>query len=215
MTPTSHSEPPAEMLKAMLDSLDIAVYTFDKDRRIIYANAATAKMLNLGASGVETGAAQPNHFKENLYFDEKGDLLPYPKGSAVELALAGKSTRNLVLEHRNLPRHTHRWIQISCTPLIDREGNFSYGIMSYRDISGIKTRENRLKFLIETAKILSVNMDFEQRLQEKAKLAVPSLADWCAIDIKNKDGSSWRVALAHRDPERIKSFQEYEKKYTV
>ena len=40
--------------------------------------------------------------------------------------------------------------------------------------------------MLESAKILSTKVDFRTWLLEKAKLTVPSLADWCAIDVLNE-----------------------------
>ncbi|MGH3050610.1 MAG: GAF domain-containing protein, partial [Gaiellaceae bacterium] len=41
----------------------------------------------------------------------------------------------------------------------------------------------RLAFLDEATAILSSSLEFERTLEQLSKLAVPSLADWCAIDL--------------------------------
>ena len=37
---------------------------------------------------------------------------------------------------------------------------------------------------------------------EVANLAVPEVADWCAVDLATESGGIERKALAHADPER-------------
>ena len=67
------------------------------------------------------------------------------------------------------------------------------------DVSSITSREDKLRFMLESAKILSMKVDFRTWLLEKANLTVPSLADWCAIDVLNEQGGLERIAVIHRD----------------
>jgi hypothetical protein len=206
-------QPSTDMLKKMLDATDKVTYTFDRSRRVIYANKRAREVLGINDLQVPIGAGESNHFDQHKYYDIDGNLLPYPKGSAVERALEGHETHDLMIEHRDIKAHKHKWIQISCIPIKDVEGNFEYGIMCYEDVSVRKSREDKLKFLMESAKILSVTSEFEKRLEEKAKLTIPTLADWCAIDIVNSDGTMTRKVLVHRDPKKIEWMKDFERKY--
>jgi signal transduction histidine kinase/CheY-like chemotaxis protein len=201
-----------EMLGRMLDALDFPVYTFDKNRRVIYTNKATQKYLPPLVPGKPMGAAEAGHFENNQYFDVDGNPLDYPNNSAVDRALRGEATDDLVLEHRDVKNRTNRWVSISCTPVFEND-EFKYGILWYRDVSRKQSREHKLRFLLSATKVLSITTDFKKRLQEKAALAVPTLADWCSIEILAPDGSIERVALIHRDPKKIAWIEEYERKY--
>jgi PAS domain S-box-containing protein len=53
-----------------------------------------------------------------------------------------------------------------------------------------------LAFLVEASSILSESFDYPQRLELMAHIAVPTIADWCAIDILEEDGGLRRVAVA-------------------
>ena len=47
-----------------------------------------------------------------------------------------------------------------------------------------------------------------------AKIAVPRIADWCAIDLLSDDGRTIsRVAVEHEDPEKVQLAKELQKKY--
>jgi PAS domain S-box-containing protein len=48
---------------------------------------------------------------------------------------------------------------------------------------------------------LAAAADPADGLAAVARLAVPLLADWCAVDVREPDGSFRRVAVVHRDPE--------------
>ena len=46
----------------------------------------------------------------------------------------------------------------------------------------------------------SRSLDYEGRLKDLTRLAVPSIADWAALDVLEGDGRIRRVAVAHADP---------------
>lgn len=81
------------------------------------------------------------------------------------------------------------------------------------DVSSITSREDKLRFMLESAKILSMKVDFRTWLLEKARLTVPSLADWCAIDVLNEQGGLERIAVIHRDQKMTDYLFEFEKRF--
>ncbi len=60
----------------------------------------------------------------------------------------------------------------------------------------------RLAFLAEASIQLASSLDLEVTTNRVARLAVPSFADWCAIDVV-RDGTLRRLAVAHVDPEKV------------
>ena len=67
----------------------------------------------------------------------------------------------------------------------------------------------RAVFLAEAGRLLAESLDYESILQQVADAAVPTLADWCAVDIVHAQASGeWppalrRVAVAGRDPAKL------------
>ncbi|MHB8576993.1 MAG: sensor histidine kinase [Dehalococcoidia bacterium] len=61
--------------------------------------------------------------------------------------------------------------------------------------------EQRTAFLAEAGELLGSSLDFETTLASVARLAVPQLADWCAIDIREDDAIR-RLVVAALDPEQ-------------
>lgn len=72
------------------------------------------------------------------------------------------------------------------------------------DITKRKKAEDALQFLSEASKILSTSLDYQITLNQIAKLSVPMFADWCAVDLLNRDGQVDLVAVAHRDPKKVR-----------
>jgi len=69
----------------------------------------------------------------------------------------------------------------------------------------------RAAFLAEASVLLS-SLDDEANLRRIAAVAVPTIADWCAVDLLEA-GAMKRVAMAHVDPERAPLAEECQARY--
>ena len=60
-------------------------------------------------------------------------------------------------------------------------------------------------FLAEASEILASSLDYQATLASLARLVVPRLADWCAIDLLEDDGSINQLAVPTRrwSPPRV------------
>ncbi len=65
-----------------------------------------------------------------------------------------------------------------------------------------ESARRRAQFLAEATSALSSSLDYEATLQRVAHLAVPFLADWCAVDVIDEQGNVRRVAVAHVNSDR-------------
>ena len=61
----------------------------------------------------------------------------------------------------------------------------------------------QVSFLAEVSEVLASSLDYQATLSAAARLAVPRLADWCAVDIIDADGRLRRLAIAHADPAKV------------
>jgi PAS domain S-box-containing protein len=68
-------------------------------------------------------------------------------------------------------------------------------------------------FLAEAGKVLSASLDYQGTLTAVAKLAVPTMADWCAVDIVGEGGVLDRLAVAHVDPEKVEFARRLHERY--
>jgi signal transduction histidine kinase len=97
----------------------------------------------------------------------------------------------------------HVWLSVTAIPIVEPDGTVEHLVVRFVDISERKHQHDKLQFLVESNKILSITTDFVERLREKARLTVPNLADWCTVTIANPDGTLSRVAIVHRDPSKV------------
>jgi transcriptional regulator with GAF, ATPase, and Fis domain len=81
------------------------------------------------------------------------------------------------------------------------------------DITERKRAEEALRLLAEASAELSSSLDYRATLASVARSAVPRLADWCAVDVLEEDGSLDRLAVAHEDPEKVELAREIEERY--
>ena len=70
-----------------------------------------------------------------------------------------------------------------------------------RDISDRKRSEELQRFLIEASRVLASTLDGDQALTELTHIVVPTLADWCVVDVIDESNPEQlqRVAVAHAD----------------
>ncbi|HUR92946.1 MAG TPA: GAF domain-containing protein [Gemmatimonadales bacterium] len=61
----------------------------------------------------------------------------------------------------------------------------------------------QVAFLAEVSEVLASSLDYKATLAAAARLSVPRLADWCAVDILDTDGRLRRLAIAHTDPTKV------------
>ncbi|MBN3942602.1 AAA family ATPase [Nostoc sp. NMS9] len=73
--------------------------------------------------------------------------------------------------------------------------------------------QQRAAFLAQISAILASSLDYERTLTSVANLAVPYFADWCSVDLLQDNQSINRVAVTHRDLEKVKLGWELHQRY--
>lgn len=79
------------------------------------------------------------------------------------------------------------------------------------DITDRKHAEENLKFLTSASTQFSAALGYKNTLTNIAQLVVPRIADWCSIELL-EDGELRQVALAHKDPAKVKWAEELRRK---
>ncbi len=73
---------------------------------------------------------------------------------------------------------------------------------------------HRVEFLSEASKLLASSLDYQTTLANVARLAVPTLADACFVDLL-EDGVLRQVAVAHTDPEYEALLEQIRRRHPV
>ncbi len=93
-------------------------------------------------------------------------------------------------------------ISLTVSPIRDKDGAIAGASKIARDISEQQRIARQTSFLAEAGAVLASSLDYESTLRAVANLAVPTIADWCGVDII-RDGNIERLAVAHVDPSKI------------
>ncbi|MFW6078034.1 MAG: ATP-binding protein [Gemmatimonadota bacterium] len=94
-----------------------------------------------------------------------------------------------------------RWIWSRSVPIPDESGGASRIVGIAEDITERRGREESQRFLVEASQVLASSLDYAETLRHVARLAVPQIADWCAVNVLDA-GRIRLLAVAHTDPDR-------------
>ena len=190
-----------QRLEATLTSLAEAVLVRDAAGPLVFANEAAARLLGLGSPEAVVAATAEELMALYDVFDERGrrlSLADLPSAHAAR----GQTPRPLLV--RNVIRATgeQRWLLHKATPVFDADGSLSMVVSVIEDLTEVKRGELAQRLLAEAGQALSSSLQYEEGLQRVAELAVPGLADWCAVLMHGDEGALALVAVAHSDPEK-------------
>src|SRR5919202_6835108 len=164
--------------------------------------------------------------------------LTYPDDLEADLeqlnhVLAG-SSEGYLMDKRFIRKNgevIHASISVRCVRRAD--GSINYFVALVQDITDRKRAEKEREqliseqaarveaeeqgrksaFLAEVSTQLASSLNYETTLARVAKLTVPFLADWCAVDILDEDQVIRRVALAHCDSSKVELAWELNRRY--
>jgi PAS domain S-box-containing protein len=190
-----------DQLEAIFQGVAEGITVQGLDGEIVYANDAAAR--TLGFDSVEQLLATPvARIMDGFEIrDEDGEFLPIAELPG-RRALRGEAASRLV-RFRRLPRGEERWSQIKATPVFDDLGRVRFAINIFHDITEQQRAQITQRFLAEASAALASSLDYDETLKQVARLAVPRLADWCDVTIREQDGSLRHLAAAHVDPHKV------------
>lgn len=102
------------------------------------------------------------------------------------------------------PDGSYKWVRCKGDIIFNSEGKPEHLVGVCYDITDRKQISDTLEFLNEASKILSSSLDYKTTLQSVSSLAVPHIADWCSVDMYDRNGDVQLVAVAHKDPKKVK-----------
>jgi PAS domain S-box-containing protein len=125
---------------------------------------------------------------------------------AVPLQIGGQASGTLVFYFREV--HAFDDVEVQTARAL---ANLAAAAITTADLyeSQRRMREQaerasrQAEFLSQASAALVSSLDYEATLQTVAHLAVPHVADWCAVDIVDDRGEIARVAVAHVKPEKV------------
>ncbi len=182
-----------EMYRLVVEGSNDGIWDWDWGNEKVYANDRLLEMVGLSSKGV---AVNKPLLKKLLHL---GDRFKISRAVHAHLRKQAKFEVEFRLRHvsgeyfyyvaRGKVQKDSKGIPLRMS-----------GIVS--DITERKRTERRTRFLAEATEVLSASLDYQATLENLAQLAVPRLADWCAIDVVASEGSCLRIAVTHIDPNK-------------
>jgi len=192
---------------AIVGSLSDAVTIRDREHRFLYANGAALSHLGF-ESWEELRETPPSAIMSDyLVQDEHGGEIAMADIPSVRI-LRGEEAEPLLIRTVNRQTGLQQWNLLKAAPLRDEKGDVEATITIIEEVTEQKRTELRNSFLAEASAVLASSLDYEQTLRNVAELAVPNIADWCAVDLVDEDGDRRTVAVAHVDPGRLRLAEE-------
>src|SRR3954468_5783199 len=198
----------AESARAMLDTLfrsvPVGLAILDAELRLVRANDAISA--TAGRSAAEcVGCSIP------ALFGEHGEELEPLCRQVLE-------TGEPLLDHDATWGARH--YVVSCTPVRAADGSpAGVGLVTIdvterrRLLERVQAAGRRSAFLARAGEVLESSLDYETTLRNVAAVAVPDIADWCAIHVLEDSGAIRLVAAAHADPSRERLAWELNERY--
>jgi PAS domain S-box-containing protein len=189
-------------LAVILDAVAEAVTIRAPDNRLVYANRAALDRLGFD-SVEELGRADPEALMgpyETL--DEHGREIRMADLPSVRV-LRGEPSEPLLMRTVERRSGEERWVLLKATAVRDAAGEVEAAVTIIEDVTLAQRATRRAEFLARIGQMLASSLDYQQTLRNVAGLAVPQIADWCAVDLFDDRGRREPVAIAHSDPAKL------------
>jgi PAS domain S-box-containing protein len=200
------------LLQAVLAGIEDGITLQDRTGKLIFANASAARLIGFASPQELLAASIPEIMQRFEVFDEEGRPFPPERLPARAVFQGGLGEAALLLRYRVRGKGEERWSNVRAYPIMDGGGQIVQAINVFRDVTADHQAEERRKFVSRAVDELGSSLDYDATLAAVARLAVPVLADWCAVDVV-EDGRPKRVATAHVDPTKIAAAEELERRY--
>jgi len=181
-------------LVTLFDASPYSVVVLTPDFRPLYANQAAREMGHV----TEEGRSDQDWLQHVALLAEDGTSFPLEK-MPTRLALQGQRPPPVCLRFRDHATGYERWVELDATPFLDEAGKVRFVATFMRDMTDQRRSAMSLRLLSEASATLSASLDYHQTLCAVARLAVPGLADLCAVELYEEDGTVLRE-LMHADP---------------
>ncbi|HZQ98043.1 MAG TPA: ATP-binding protein [Chloroflexota bacterium] len=192
-----------ELLRALMDGVDDAIFVKDREGRYLVVNEAAARVLG-------RPPAEVIGLDDRVFFPaDVAELLRAADRKVVETGETVQSETDMVTAIG------HRTFLSTKSPYRDAEGRVVGVLGVSQDITEMKRAERAQQFLAEASKALAGSLDQAAVLDTLTGLAVPRLADRCAVDVADADGSLRRLAVQGTDPEGVQLLEEMRRRYPL
>ncbi len=180
-----------DRFRKILETTNEGVWWIDRDARTVFVNDRMAAMLGTRSERM-LGISVFDYLDEPQQEEVRAFLQRRQQGISDQFDLRFRRQDGSAL-----------WVIVSASPVIDADGGFSGSLAMLTDITARKRAEQADRFLLEVAHALGSSLDTRATLRRLAELAVPTIGDWCQVELIGENGSLEVIAISHVDPAKI------------
>ncbi|HSD83482.1 MAG TPA: GAF domain-containing protein, partial [Anaerolineae bacterium] len=186
-------------LATIMNSMSDGISAITKEDKRVYVNEALVRLLRFNSTEELLALSIKEYPQRFDLLDEQGQPLA-SEFFPTQRALRGQPTEGLVAHFKFHTTGEEMWGMLKSRPVYNEAGEVVMAVSMLQDITNLKRIELAQRLLAETGELLSKALDYQTRLDGLARLVVPRLADWCAIDLLDEQGVLQRTAVMHVDP---------------
>jgi PAS domain S-box-containing protein len=190
--------------RAVAETASDVILTTDEESNILFANHTTEKVFGYETSEL-LGQSLTILMPEYLRHLHRARLKRYVETGQKHIGWESVELPGLHKNGREIP------LEISFSEFQSNGKRHFTGIL--RDITGRKRAEEGKAFLARAMEELASSLDYQTTLASVARMVVPTLADWCSIDVLEDNGAVKRVAVTHVDPSKVEWAHELQQRY--
>ncbi len=176
--------------RSLFEAAGIGMSMADAGGRLVAVNAALAEMLGYPAEEIAALGAEGVSHPDDMALDLE---------LFTELVEGRRSSYQIDKRYLRADGAT-LWGRLTVSLVRGEEGEPRYAVGLLEDVTERRRVEEERRFLAEASRVLAGSLELEATLRSVARLAVPGLADWCAVDLLEPGGVLRRVAVEHPDP---------------
>lgn len=190
-------------LEALVGALEDAVAVLDGGGRIVMANPAAARLMQVDSVEVLIATPPAQLWERFALYDADGR--PLAAGDLAWARAREGERRPPPRLVRRIDRETgdQRWLLLKSSILRDDRDRPVMAMYVTEDVTAVRRAELGQRLLAEAGRILSSSLDLDASLQEVVELTVPALADWCGLELPGSGGMLELAAVAHLDPAKV------------
>jgi PAS domain S-box-containing protein len=177
----------------LAESMPQIVWTADANGTLTYRNRRF-----FDCAGIEYDPDTPVEWETLLHPDDRVAFRRQWRA-----AIDASSSLEAEFRFGSAATGAYRWHLVRAVAMrggADATASATSWIGTSTDIDDRKRAEEALRLLAEASTVLAASLDCWSALDQVARLTVPTLGDWCIIDVRGDDAAPRRIAAVHVDP---------------
>jgi len=196
--------PGSDVFRQIADSLPQNIWEISPDGLIAWVNRGFIEVT--GRDVATESTVDGEHFSEFVHPDDLSIDAEwreaFARGEAYHFEFRLKTRDG-----------TYRWYLANATPYRSESGKIEAWFGIGTDIDQRRRTADMMAFLAEMGDVLNASRGVDVALSRAAHLAVPRIADWCAVYVRQPDGLFRPAVIHHSDPERVDLASELVRSY--